>query len=67
MIAGLAEVCIFPCVPSPGAETARNAFVSRRRYGKVTARIPAMDPVAFGAACDFAMRYTAEPLRREPS
>ena len=51
------------CVPSPGAETARNAFFSRRRYGKVTSRIPVMDPVAFGAACDFAMRYAAEPSR----
>ena len=35
-----AEVCIFPLCSSPGAETARNAFVTRRRYGKVTSRIP---------------------------
>ena len=51
------------CVPSPGTETARNAFVSRRRYGKVTSRIPAMYTVAFGTACDFAMRYAAAPSR----
>jgi len=28
------------CVPSPGAEIALNAFLRRRRYGKVTSRIP---------------------------
>ena len=58
-----AEGRISRCVSSPGAETALNAFLRRREYGKVTSRIPAMDPVAFGAACDFAMRYAAEPSR----
>ena len=49
---------------SASAWTGRNAFVSHGTYDKLTLEILAMDPVAFGAACDFAMRYTAEPSRR---
>ena len=44
---------------SAGAWTGRNAFVSHGTYDKLTLGIPAMDPLAFGAARDFAMRYTA--------
>jgi hypothetical protein len=50
--------------PSRGAKASRNTFVSNRTYDKLTLGIPAMDPVAFGAACDFAMRYMAQPSQR---
>ena len=51
-------------VPSAGAETGQNAFLSRSTYDKLTLGTSVTDPVAFSAACDFAMRYTAEPSGR---
>jgi hypothetical protein len=60
---GNAEGLHLLSVPSRGAKASRNAFVSRRTYGKLALRISAMDPVAFGAACDFGIRYTAQPPR----
>jgi hypothetical protein len=55
----------FSCfAPSAGAEAGQSAFLSRRTYDNPTLGTSVMDPVASGAAYDFAMRYTAEPSGR---
>jgi len=59
-----AEVCIFPlCSLARHRDRPERLWSAAGDYGKVTSRIPAMYTVAFGTACDFAMRYAAAPSR----